>query len=245
MGIVYAILNAEKKSALYPNPNGKLSLDKLNNTWYFHFAKILFDLVQPDNLEDLFNHFSIVCFNYDRCIQHFLINALCIRFDISNDRARELVKDLKIYHPYGSIGNLPMPGLDKCIKFGESFDYLNLLDLSQSIKTFTEQIEEGDLLNNIRQEVTEAETIVFLGFGYHKQNMSILAPSIDNISKRIYATAIGISDPDKSVIEDQIYSTLRLKQDPDYRIRILDSHVRNDLTCAALFSEYQRTLTAN
>ena len=93
--------------------------------------------------------------------------------------------------------------------------------------------------------MANAETIVFLGFGFHHQNMDILAPPRNTTSKRIYATAKGFSNSDKSVIEDQICSALKIEQEPEYKIRLLDSHVRNDLSCAELFSEYQRTLAAN
>jgi quinolinate synthase len=43
-------------------------------------------------------------------------------------------------------------------------------------------------------EVTRADTIVFLGFAFHTQNMLILKPAQQMLPKDIYGTAFGMSD---------------------------------------------------
>jgi hypothetical protein len=245
--IVYTILEAEKKSTLYfdkMRSTEQIKFQTLKNNWYVEFVKILFGRVRRDELEGMFSNFSIACFNYDRCIQHFLISAIYTYFSIPHEEARILVEGLKIFHPYGSIGSLFPKGSTKGIEFGQSTDYLNIGELSKSIKTYTERVEENELLSNLRQEVAEAETIVFLGFGFHPQNMNILAPTTKTKTRRVYATALNISKPDSNEIKDQIFSTLNSVALPDYFSR-KNIEVRNDLSCEKLFTEYQRTLAAN
>ena len=242
--IVYTILEAEKKSTLYfdkMRSSEQVKFETLENNWYVEFAKILFKQARRDELEDLFKNFSIVCFNYDRCIQHFLISAIHTYFSIPHEEARMLVESLKIFHPYGSIGNLFQKNSTIGIEFGQSTEYLNISEISKSIKTYTERVEENELLNSLRQEISEAETIVFLGFGFHSQNMNIITPLSQARVKRIYATAKGFSDADSTVIKDQISSTLKLSFGYANDIK-QDFHIRNDLSCAELFSEYRQTL---
>jgi hypothetical protein len=50
---------------------------------------------------------------------------------------------------------------------------------SAGVKIFTEQMAAGDLLKDIHQELIDAEQIVFLGFGYLDENMTLLRPKGD------------------------------------------------------------------
>lgn len=245
--IIYTILEAEKNSSLYVdkmNFNEQIKFQKLAETWYVKFTKILFEQVTLDKLGDLFSNISIVCFNYDRCIQHFLTHAISSMYVIPIEEAQKFTESLKIYHPYGFIGNLFPGSPTQEIEFGKDTEGLNIVDLSKSIKTYTEQIEEDESLENLRQEVAEAETIVFLGFGFHPQNMNLLAPATKTKIRQVYATAFNISGPDTVAIKNQIYSTLSSAGIPGH-FSIDRIQVRNNLTCEKLFTEYQRTLAIN
>lgn len=219
----------------------RIDYKNLEKTWYVQFVKILIDQVPLDKLDDLFSNISIVCFNYDRCIQHFLIWAVSSHYSIHYEKSRMLVENLQILHPYGSIGNLPLAGSEKGIEFGQNSN-VEIVSLSESIKTYTEQIEDNELLQKVRREVIEAETIVFLGFGFHPQNMNLLSPIKTTNARRVFATAKGFSNSDSTIIKDQIRSML--KPEPPNNL-ILNIQVRNDLSCAELFSEYRRTLATS
>ena len=44
----------------------------VDDTWYSAFAQILFQDVPHSQVNGVFDGISIVCFNYDRCIEHYL-----------------------------------------------------------------------------------------------------------------------------------------------------------------------------
>lgn len=242
--IIHTILQAERKSALFidkMSSRDTIDFKNLEGTWYVQFFKILMEQVPLNNLESLFNNIAIVCFNYDRCIQHFLICAVSSHYSIHYEKSRELVESLQILHPYGSVGKLPIAGSNnEQIEFGQN-NNVEIARLSESIKTYTEQIEDNELLKKVREEVKKAETIVFLGFGFHPQNMNLLKPERNSNARQIYATAKGISNSDKAVIENQIRSVVNTNS---YN-QLLKIQVRNDLSCAELFPEYRRTLATN
>src|SRR5581483_3663407 len=108
--IVYAILRAEAASSLRmdwgDHPEAKINFEKLEPSWFYQFGSMLVEGVPLVNIERLFNNIKIICFNYDRCIEHFLINWVAAVYSIpQEDAAREVAK-LVILRPYGIIGPL-------------------------------------------------------------------------------------------------------------------------------------------
>ena len=77
-----------------------------------------------------------------------------------------------------------------------TFDYLTL---ASRIKTYTEQTA-GDNAE-IQDEVRKAECIVFLGFSFHAQNMSLIKPAETLERRPVFCTAFGFSDNDSNVIK--------------------------------------------
>jgi hypothetical protein len=241
--IAHTILRTEKSSALYVDAELKRTIDfkSLEQSWYVQFAKILFEAVPLSAVRDVFSNVSIVCFNYDRCIQQFLAHAIASLYSMPLSDARQVVEDLRIFHPYGTVGGLPGLRRPNGVEFGKAPDHLDLAQLCSGIKTYTEQVEDRQ---ELRSEVDSAETIVFLGFAFYPQNMKLITPSTSGRTKRVFATAKGFSNDDVAVIASQIgtlFSGLRQKG-RGAKSSNLEVRVRNDLTCGALFQEYRRSL---
>lgn len=239
LGIVASILEAERASDLYFNPSEQqnFNLDKLSNTWFSSFVKLLTEDVSKIDISELFSNVSFINFNYDRCLEQYLYHAIKIYYSISHEEAIKIVNSLEIYRPYGSLGKLDWQQRDsENVSFGK-IDH-RLLPLSKKIKTFNERVYEESILNNIRTSFKEAEVIVFLGFAFRRQNLEILNSDSAGKAKRIYATAHGISRSDCRVIENEIIKLMG-KNDNNTSIEM-----RRDLTCSQLFSEYWRSLTA-
>ena len=72
---------------------------------------------------------------------------------------------MRIYHPYGTINPLKRQSKNG-IPFGFKPNRANLIAMASNIKTYTEQVDDGELVSQIREAVKRADIIIFLGFSY-------------------------------------------------------------------------------
>jgi hypothetical protein len=240
-GIVRVILEAEKASALYVNPSNiynKLDNAKVELTWFVKLMRVLGPGGSPDAVESVFKNIAFITFNYDRCIEHFLAHALSALYGITRKDAEAIVKNITIIHPYGKIGELDV------LPFGgDPNNAPNLFPLAERIKTYAEQFEQGDTLSRMHDEMHNAARIVFLGFSYLEQNMTLLRPANPMDAKTVLGTALGLSDNDRDVVTSEILAMFGASQSHGMRAekRIL---IDNEIKCAQLFDSYARTLNA-
>jgi hypothetical protein len=236
--IVRAVLEAEKSSILSFDPNSETDQfdpDRFAHTWFAKFMYMLGRGVPRENVAEIFDNVSFIIFNYDRCVEHFLENALKRLYNLSDQDAISIVSDLRIIHPYGQVGSL------RNVPFGAS--RANYDAIARDIKTYTEQIAAADVMQDLATEVTEAGCIVFLGFAYHSQNMRLLAPSAQITSKPIYGTAFKMSDSDVAIVSRQLVNFF------ESRVSVQERHnmikIENKLTCSDLFDYYAKSLSGD
>ncbi len=241
LAIVRSILKAESNSSLYFEKNrhdSKIKFSSLQNTWFLPFFQIITENCTKEDLEERLKKISIIVFNYDRCIEHFLFHAFINYYRISPEESAELTKFINIFHPYGKVGHLPWQNRDRATDFGEEPDAQRLLKLTDGIKTFTEGTnpESSDIVA-IREKISNANRLVFLGFAFHKLNMGLLKPSkierVDFSKIKCFATTLGISKSDKEVINAQISELFD---------SVIHSNMAN-VTCKELFPEFWRSLS--
>lgn len=241
--IVKTILEAERESLLYydlDDPAGRrLVLEQLEASWFVRFVRILGRNVPKANARQIFDNVSFVVFNYDRCLEFFLLSALQAMYALPLNDAVSILNNLSIIHPYGSIGNLPNLGNKNQIPFGGGtprFDY-DTIAPAKHIKTYTEQIGGSEERNGIRNEIKRAEQIIFLGFAYHEQNMLLLRPA-DQLARAvpIYGTALGMSGSDRATAISELESWFK-------RVALDAGRIEN-ITCAALFDNYAKSFTS-
>lgn len=239
LAIVRSILEAEENSGLYFGDRDlprKPDFSRVSETWYNRFMQILTDGCQKEQIVTRFESISFISFNYDRCIEHFLFHALQNYYGIEAGEAGEFMGALNIYHPYGLVGHMPWQDRQDATEFGAGISGMTLLRRSQQIKTYTEQIEDDAAISEMRLAVQKADTIVFLGFAFHKQNMTLIKPDKHCKVKSVYATALSISSSDCEVVRAQIVEFVGKL--PEAAI-----YLENNLDCNALFNEYRRSLT--
>lgn len=173
---------------------------KLGGHWY----KYLSNLLQANTSFEEFNEnkLSIITFNYDRSLEHYLFTTLQASFHKKRpEECAEKLNSIKIVHIYGQLGYLPWQtndGGDIPFASGpQAYDRESILRIRraiQSIKTMSEDFEKNDShIKLARQLLTEAVRIYFLGFGYHPVNLEILG--IDSLGKdlNIKGTSLGLS----------------------------------------------------
>jgi hypothetical protein len=89
--IVYAILRSEAASSLSidrtQRSDTKMNFEKLRPSWFYQFGSMLVEGAPLEDIDSLFSNVGIICFNYDRCIEHFLVNWLAAVYAISIEEA--------------------------------------------------------------------------------------------------------------------------------------------------------------
>ncbi|WP_417836787.1 hypothetical protein [Thalassospira tepidiphila] len=237
MAIVEAIIEAEANSKAYNEENEAFRVSRLNEVWILNLFKMLTEGVDLENVSSIFNNISIVCFNYDRCIEVSFLQLLNKYYGVSPEEAANILEGLVIIHPYGSLGDLNDWGWSGFGKVRVTRNIEQFMSLSERIYTFSEQLADNELIERIHSAVSNAETLVFLGFAYHPQNMKLLQPKPSKMRvRRIFATALGVSGYDVESIRQDVLSTLNGARNLDV------FEVRNDLTAQKFFEEYARTL---
>jgi hypothetical protein len=242
LGIVRAISDAERASSLFVEPSRRddpINVDRILDTWFVKFFRMLSERISKAELERLFENVAFINFNYDRCLEHFLVYAVRAKYGLDWPSAYSVVNKLTVHHPYGSIGPLQWQNEHHWAPFGVEVEHPDvLLRMADGIRTFTEEVADPARLSELRKLVADARNVVFLGFAFHPQNLELLKPTSIVEPKRIYGTVMGVSDPDRHVIEE----TLRIMfgKPKKLRVQTIDLHTG---TCASLFDTYSRTLT--
>ena len=184
---------------------------------------------------------KFVSFNYDRCLEQYLIYSLAVRFNIPIQEAQKLLIKNPVLHAYGSIDPLATWHGGSGSVFGAEQGY-DLRESWKNIKTFSEEIDVNDeQLTAIRIAIAKADRLVFLGFAFHQPNMRLLDPGIRIRAKQIYATAFGMSLNDRQLIEQELQNEWGA-HDRDSGIHGKPAITIVDQTCEKFMADYQRTL---
>jgi hypothetical protein len=232
--IIKSILEAEEKSKLFSKSIGGepvINFENVADGWMIKFMHML----GQGNINNIFDNVAFINFNYDRCLEHFLLHAVRGLHGVNFAAAAAVMRKIEIFHPYGYIGDLPQMG--GVVGFGDSLQDAH--SISDRILTYSEKVEEGESLSNMREQIRDARAIVFLGFGFHKQNMDLIRLQPGYSAKKVYATALGISDADRHVVESRISGLF----DPVQQVYMLNNiHVNTDVDCRGLMQQYMLTL---
>jgi hypothetical protein len=240
LAIVRSILKAEEKSMLYferQRADSTINFRALEGTWYTPFFQFLTQNCSKNDLKERFKSITLIIFNYDRCIEHFIYYALQNYYKLPETEAADLVKNINIYHPYGDVGTLPWIN-QLGVEFGMEPRPEGLLVQSSKIKTFAEGTNpDSSEILEIHKHMGMANRLVFMGFAFHPLNMQLIAPEKHNIGNKLkiecFATAKNISDSDKEVIKKQIDDMY-----PGNKKTVRMSNLK----CSEFFKEYGRSL---
>jgi hypothetical protein len=120
LAIAACLIDAEAQSLLRPrHPGEAIDLSQVEDKWLAQLFKIMTPGVKNDSIERIFENMSFVVFNYDRCIEQYLEQAISSHFRIDLGSAGRLIDaHCCIKHPYGCLGTFR--GASTNIAFGES-----------------------------------------------------------------------------------------------------------------------------
>lgn len=164
-------------------------------------------------------------------------------FLLDEHRAAEVVSKLFIHHAYGAIAPLPWQQHAKTgsIGFGADGELpdLNIAPFISNIRTFNESILIDQDLTEVREFLGSSDQVVFVGFHFHKQNLSLLQPEDHMIAghhRRIVSSVFHRSQSDVEVIQQMLRAMFAANENGDeFRMCTGD--------CKQLFTDYGLLMT--
>jgi len=197
--------------------------------WYSRFYnEITNEILTISDIEKFKeNKINIITFNYDRSLENFLEKSLFYSFSEVRDKLAIFLSVIKIVHVYGKICNLQWEDIDYGIKYSSN----RLLELAINLKDNIQIIyEERKNKLQIQDMFKSATKVLFLGFGYSKENLNALGiNNIFNHKQFIYGSAYKFTNTERKRVVDNIR---RLNPAlPDNQIFI------EDIDCAGLWRE--------
>ncbi len=214
-----------------PTDGHTFNLSPNDKIWLNLLCQMLFENTTRRRIEEFYNNLCFVTFNYDRCIEHYLVNAVKTYYDIDIEGAQSLVKKIPIYHPYGQVGYLPWQGSNG-VDFGEDVAPHRLPDIAERIRVFTEGAEHAETLDAIRSEIESASCIVYLGFSYGAMNLDLLSTGSKSNTKQIVGSTYAMSDQNVNAIKAVLNSSFFTDKTIDFYFskekchKTLEDHLR-------------------
>jgi hypothetical protein len=175
LAIAYILIGSEREDRLSKPPNGE-------SHWYKYLLSKLTSEPGLERFKD--NKLSIITFNYDRSIEHFLFTSLQSMYDASDQQCREAVEAIPIIHVHGQLGRLPW----QAGKTEDTRPYepppqdlngtvVHTVRAARGIRVVSESEGTSEEFDRARRYLCDAKKIVFLGFAYHEQNLRRLGLS--------------------------------------------------------------------
>jgi hypothetical protein len=194
IGISLALRQKKSLDALFQSAQideGNRTFDVEDN-WYEYLWDVLIKGIFQTSLEKFSEHkLTIVSFNYDLSLEHYLFTAMHKSFGMTEAETARHLSSIKFIHLYGQLAGDP---------FSTSFNYdfqfnrdqaLVMQDVA-SIQVIDDDRNDGSKPFDLAYRALEnAERICFLGFGYDPTNVERLGlPKL--ITERIsHAVEIG------------------------------------------------------
>jgi hypothetical protein len=147
-----------------------------------HWYEVLWSRLKAPSWPEFKNQpVSIVTFNYDRSLEHYLSGVLTNNYSIEP----EIVWDaLPILHVHGSLG-----------KYNGSFGLPITEEMHKMASDSIRIVHETDLKHSgfiqVREMLSATRLLLFIGFGYHQANMRKLGLGIMNKIYRTPPTTLG------------------------------------------------------
>ena len=207
LAIVYYTLQAESKSTLAAEPRaaGELPLRGTEN-WLYQLGQLIVKGVPQAKAEECFEKLSIVCFNYDRAIEHYLPWVVQRAFGMTCKESCELVAGrLRIVHPYGVAGRLPWQGDEENGATWGQDDPENIVQLSKRIFTASQRAASRQFQSYLRAEMSRGKRLGFLGFGFDPMNVAMLFDELEHDNPDMLISLVDIGEVERKAIMRLIY----------------------------------------
>ncbi len=214
--IAYSIAKAEQESKISKILDGTIEekrqakIDILDGTWVNHLIKMLITGIPRSRCAEVFSRITIINFNYDRAIYACLKEGLQDAYALSDGTVCDLMRSLSCFHPYGNLGEY---SFEEAIPMGNCWAPRHDLisGAAQNLQVYTETtVASDDLMPPaLKERLVNSRKILFLGFGFHKQNMALLnvrgmPNQLGGIEQQVFATLHGVPAPQRVAFQNRI-----------------------------------------
>lgn len=122
------------------------------------------------------NRLSIITFNYDRSIEHYLITVMMRLYGKSEEDCGKALNKIPIIHVHGKLGALPWQESEEELvrSYNPGIYHDQIENISEQIIVIPEQEVTSGEFRESYKIMDSASEIYFLGFGYHPANLQRL-----------------------------------------------------------------------
>ena len=145
------------------------------------------------------NKLSIITFNYDRSLEHYLFESLKYTHGKDDEAVAGLLNKMAIVHIYGQLGRHPYLG-------GQVRPYNQTITIEiveQCVKeiNIVHEDTEPSVFANAHKVLENAEEVCFLGIGYDPTNLQRLKLDLVPEGANIYGSAYGLGIAERQSVE--------------------------------------------
>ncbi len=181
------LLPLERQSALF---EGK------GPNWYEYFFNKL-----NARFEDFDkNRVSVLTFNYDRSLEHYLLTALRNSYGKTLEECAEKLKSVPIVHLHGDLGDLPLQATGGVPYGGIELTSSVIRHSASRIQIIHEDVSDKPQFQQAHHLLRRAQMICFVGFGYDATNAQRLSKSERFSNKQILGSAKDITEAEAQII---------------------------------------------
>ena len=188
---------------LLPLENHNTLLANCDDHWY----KYLFRQMDCPLKDFARNQIAFITYNYDRSLEHFLTTALANTHGTSPANCWDIVKQLKIIHLHGKLGEYKYgdyPSLGSGRTYVNTHLPAEITSAAKSIRIIHEGSSADPALVEARECLANASRVCFLGFGFDSVTTARLCGDGWTKNKHIFASAYGMSINEKAEVDTHI-----------------------------------------
>jgi NAD-dependent SIR2 family protein deacetylase len=163
LAIAFCLMPFEKEANLYyPDPSR-------GGNWYEYLSVKLNSSFEEFGQ----NKVSIITFNYDRSLEHYLLNSLINLHGKTRDECAEALAQIPIVHVYGQLGERAYPQQGSQMYRPDQVEHPRYVETAAAgIRLYHEEAEAAS--TSARELLSRAKRICFLGFSYNPFNVARL-----------------------------------------------------------------------
>ncbi len=195
----------------FENENGLFNFGDMGGPWYGY----LWEKMRARELAELGeNCLTIITFNYDRSLEHYLHTVAGNSFGKSPDECTAVVSQIPIIHVHGRLGWLPWqcqgPAREYCSPPEDRWQELR--ECASLIKIVSEKTDfsQDEEFFRAREAISKAAKLCFLGFGYNRSNTERLELSATPPEAWVAGTAYGNTPKEKTSLEKMLEESLAI-----------------------------------